>query len=257
MASRRGVEVHRPLSSAQRVRLHAIGAGARRPPRDGREASGGQRGVDIASSGPDRRSQPLRASLGVDQSVVFLHVGRLAAEKGVDVIIRAFALAREMMPARAARLVVAGAGPAEASLREVAGPDVSFLGVLDRAKSLPRLYASADAFLFSSLTETLGLVVLEAMASGLPVVATPAGGVADHLRDGENGIAIGPRDVEGMAKAIVMLTLNADRRRQLGAAALATAHELDWERELDRLDESYREILGQTPATPHATNRPC
>jgi glycosyltransferase involved in cell wall biosynthesis len=211
------------------------------------------RGVDIASFGPDRLSQPLRASLGVDQSVVFLHVGRLAAEKGVDVIIRAFALACEMMPARAARLVVAGASPAEASLREVAGPDVSFLGVLDRAKSLPRLYASADAFLFSSLTETLGLVVLEAMASGLPVVATPAGGVADHLRDGENGIGIGPRDVEGMAKTIVTLTLNADLRRRLAAAALATAQELDWERELDRLDESYREILGQSPATPHAT----
>jgi glycosyltransferase involved in cell wall biosynthesis len=213
------------------------------------------RGVDIASFSPDRRSQPLRASLGVDQSVVFLHVGRLAAEKGVDVIIRAFALARKLLPARAAKLVVAGTGPEEASLREAAGPDVTFLGVLDRARSLPRLYASADAFLFSSLTETLGLVVLEAMASGLPVVATPAGGVADHLRDNENGIAIGPRDVDGMAKAIVMLTLNADHRRRLAAAALATAHELDWERELDRLDESYREILGRAPATPHATLR--
>jgi glycosyltransferase involved in cell wall biosynthesis len=93
------------------------------------------------------------------------------------------------------------------------------------------------------------------MASGLPVVATPAGGVADHLRDNENGIALGPRDVDGMAKAIVTLTLNADRRRQLAAVALATAHELDWEQELDRLDESYREILGLGPATPHATLR--
>jgi glycosyltransferase involved in cell wall biosynthesis len=231
------------------------------PARDDLRAMGVRRVEVWGAASTSHRSAPIdgasrsaRRWVSINP-VVFLHVGRLAAEKGVDVIIRAFALAREMMPARAARLVVAGAGPAEASLREVAGPDVSFLGVLDRAKSLPRLYASADAFLFSSLTETLGLVVLEAMASGLPVVATPAGGVADHLRDGENGIAIGPRDVEGMAKAIVMLTLNADRRRQLGAAALATAHELDWERELDRLDESYREILGQSPVTPHATLR--
>ncbi len=201
------------------------------------------RGVDIAAFSPERRSQPLRAAMGVDQSVVFLHVGRLAAEKGVDVIIRAFALARELLPARAAKLVIAGTGPEEASLRDMAGPDVSFLGVLDRAKALPRLYASADAFLFSSLTETLGLVVLEAMSSGLPVVATPAGGVGDHLRDGENGIAIGPRDVDGMAKAIVTLTLSADHRRRLGAGAIATAHQLDWDLELDRLDESYREIL--------------
>lgn len=115
-----------------------------------------------ASSGS---RQPLRASLEIDESVVFLQVGRLAAEKGVDVIVRAFALAREMLPARAVKLVIAGSGPEEASLRALAGPDVTFLGVLDRAKALPRLYASADAFLFSSLTETLGLVILEAMAT--------------------------------------------------------------------------------------------
>ena len=66
--------------------------------------------------------------------------------------------------------------------------------VLDRQRMLPMLYASADAFLFSSLTETLGLVVLEAMSSGLPVIACPAGGVADHLRDGQNGIAVPPDD---------------------------------------------------------------
>jgi hypothetical protein len=72
---------------------------------------------------------------------------------------------------------------------------VTFLGNLDRSDVLPRLYASADAFLFASLTETLGLVVLEAMSSGLPVIAVPAGGVADHLRDGFNGIACAAGDV--------------------------------------------------------------
>ena len=125
--------------------------------------------------------------------------------------------------------------------------------MLDRVKALPRLYASADAFLFSSLTETLGLVVLEAMASGLPVVATPAGGVADHLRDDVNGIAIGPKDVDGMARAIVSLTMYANHRVRLAAGARATARELDWERELDRLDASYREVLErQEPAKAYA-----
>jgi len=123
---------------------------------------------------------------------------------------------------------------------------VLFLGVLDRHRSLPRLYASADAFLFSSLTETLGLVVLEAMSSGLPVIATPAGGVADHLRDEYNGVAVPPNGVDAMATAIVALTLDTARRTRLSRGARQTALLLDWETELDRLDASYRSVLTQS-----------
>jgi len=202
------------------------------------------RGVDINTFSPERRSQPLRAAYGVDESVVFLHVGRLAAEKGVEQLVRAFLLARELLPAGSARLVIAGAGPEENVLRALAGPDVLFLGVLDRQRALPRLYASADAFLFASLTETLGLVVLEAMSSGLPVIAVPAGGVADHLRDDVNGIAVPPHDVDAMARAIVALTLDAIRRRRLAGGARRTACALDWDTELDRLDAIYREVIG-------------
>jgi len=201
------------------------------------------RGVDTRAFSPLQRSSALRNAYHADDAVVFLHVGRLAAEKGVDVIVRAFHRARALLPAEATRLIIAGAGPEQASLRRMAGPDVLFVGVLDRESALPRLYASADAFLFSSLTETLGLVVLEAMASGLPVVATPAGGVADHLRHDENGIAIGPHAVEAMADAIVSLTLNETRRRFLALGARRTATALDWQAELDRLDTSYRSVL--------------
>ena len=202
-------------------------------------------GVDVAAFAPERRGQAIRAAYGVDESVVFLHVGRLAAEKGVDEVVRAFQIARELLPAGAARLMIAGAGPEEHNLRTLAGPDVLFLGVLDRQRALPRLYASADAFLFASLTETLGLVVLEAMSSGLPVIAAPAGGVADHLRDEQNGIAIPPHDVDAMARAIVALTLDATRRRKLASGARRTACALDWETELDRLDAIYRDVLGR------------
>ena len=83
-------------------------------------------GVDLAAFSPDRRSIPLRGAYGIDDSVVFLHVGRLAAEKGVDKIIRAFNHARELLPAGAARLVIAGSGPEEGALRSLAGPDVLF-----------------------------------------------------------------------------------------------------------------------------------
>lgn len=204
------------------------------------------RGVDTNAFAPAHRSGALRATYGVGDAVVFVHVGRLAAEKGVDVIVRAFQRACQLLPAGAARLIIAGTGPEEGALRRLAGPNVVLPGVLDRRRVLPRLYASADAFLFSSLTETLGLVVLEAMSSGLPVVATPAGGVADHLRDDVNGIAVGPRSVEEMADAIVLLTLNAEHRRRLGAGARQTALALDWQAELDRLDSSYRAVLRES-----------
>ncbi len=164
------------------------------------------RGVDIELFHPDRRDPRLRHAYGCDNAFLFLHVGRLAAEKGVERILDAFGAARARMPAgRDMRLIVAGTGPREHALRALAPDGVSFLGNLDRATMLPQLYASADAFLFSSHTETLGLVILEAMASGLPVIAAPAGGVADHLRDHENGIAYPPGNVDAMATAMVAI----------------------------------------------------
>jgi glycosyltransferase involved in cell wall biosynthesis len=114
--------------------------------------------------------------------------------------------------------------------------------VLDHKYALPQLYASADAFAFASLTETLGLVVLEAMASGLPVIATPAGGVADHLRNGENGLAFPAGNATEMAHAIVRLVMDPALRDRLALGARRTAESLDWEGELDRLDASYREV---------------
>lgn len=203
------------------------------------------RTIDTTIFDPRWRDDVLRRALGVDGRVLFLHVGRLAAEKDVHVILDAFRVARELLPARSVHLIIAGGGPEERALRDVAPPDVTFLGVLDRHQALPRLYASADAFLFASRTETLGLVVLEAMASGLPVVATPAGGVADHLRDGENGIAFPAGNVTAMAHAIVRLVLDPPLRSTLAAGARRAMEHLSWAGELDRLDRSYREVCSE------------
>lgn len=201
------------------------------------------RGVDLARFNPAHRDVLLRELHAPDDAFLFLHVGRLAAEKGVERILDAFDRARRAMPAgRPIRLIVAGSGPREAALRARRLPDVTFLGNLDRQLALPRLYASADAFLFASHTETLGLVILEAMASGLPVIAAPAGGVADHLCDGENGIAYLPGDVEAMATAMVTMATSPELAQRLAAGARRTAEALSWELELDRLAESYRAV---------------
>jgi len=208
------------------------------------------RGVDAQRFHPRRRSMSLRAELGLGSAFVFVHVGRLAAEKGVSLIVDAFRLVERQLPAGAARLVIAGAGPHAAALRERAPRSVVFLGQLDRETALPALYATADAFVFASVTETLGLVVLEAMASGLPVIAAPEGGVADHLRHDQNGLAYEARDVVGCAAAMVRLASDRDLTRRLGAGARRTAEERSWEMELDRLDESYREVCERSAPIP-------
>ena len=200
------------------------------------------RGVDAELFHPGRRSPEMRAAFGMGSRFTFLYVGRLAPEKRAGQIIDAFRLASERLPRGVIHLIMAGTGPCEAELRAAAPHGVTFLGFLERRSRLPDLYANCDAFAFASVTETLGLVVLEAMASGLPVIAAPAGGVRDHLRDGKNGLAYEPGDAGAMAQAMVKLAENWTLTQRLSRGARRTAEALTWERELDRLDQSYREV---------------
>lgn len=200
------------------------------------------RGVDAELFHPGRRSQAMRAALGMGSRFTFLYVGRLAPEKRAEQVVDAFRRASEVLPRGVIHLVMAGVGPRGAELRLAAPAGVSFVGFLDRRTRLPDLYANCDAFAFASVTETLGLVVLEAMASGLPVIATPVGGVREYLRDGENGLAFPEGDVSAMARAMVRLASEWGLAQRLARGARRTAEALSWERELDRLDQSYREV---------------
>jgi phosphatidylinositol alpha 1,6-mannosyltransferase len=209
------------------------------------------RGVDTELFHPRRRSPVLRAALGIGSRFTFLYVGRLAPEKRAEHVVEAFRLASSVLPKGTIHLIMAGTGPREAELRAAAPPGVTFLGFLDRRSRLPDLYANCDAFAFASVTETLGLVILEAMASGLPVVAAPAGGVRDHLRDGENGVAYEEGNVPAMAQAMLRLVGERALTQQLARGARATAEALTWELEMERLDRSYREVIG-TPQSAQA-----
>lgn len=204
------------------------------------------RGVDVDLFHPAKRSTPLRSALGLDDKFVFIHVGRMAAEKNVQVVLDAFRQTRELLPRGMVHLLVAGTGPVEAELRRRAPESVTFLGNLDRQRRLPDLYASAEAFVFASVTETLGLVVLEAMASGLPVIAVAAGGVVDNLRDGRNGLAVTEGSLTSMTDDLtarmVRLVRDPALRQALAVEARRTAEARSWRAELDRLEESYREV---------------
>lgn len=197
-------------------------------------------GVDAELFHPRHFSLPLRQRLAVGRAFTFLHVGRLAPEKNVDLVLAAFALLRVMLPDAPLRLLVAGAGPAERHLRSLATPGVTFLGAVDRTSELPALYASVDAFMTASVTETLGLVGLEAMASGLPVIACLEGGMRDYLEHANNGLAFKAGDVNEGTQMMARLVTDPSLLERLRLGARRTAEGWSSQREFDRLDEMLR-----------------
>ena len=194
------------------------------------------RGVDTALFDPLRRSDGLRRQWGADaRTPVAIHVGRLAAEKNMQTLEAAFDAIRSAAPR--ARLVVVGAGPAADGLRARC-PDVHFAGVRT-GEDLAAHYASGDMFLFPSLTETFGNVTLEAMASGLAVVAFDYAAAAEHIRHGDNGVLVGLGDAEGFARAAAALATQHARMRALGAQARMHAATLAW----DKVVGSFESLL--------------
>jgi glycosyltransferase involved in cell wall biosynthesis len=177
-----------------------------------------------------------------------LYAGRLTSEKGIWLLADAFLAARRREPRL--HLILAGGGPEEQELRARLGDAATFLGWLD-GDDLPRAYASADVFLFASQTDTFGQVVLEAQASGLPVVAVDAGGPASTIEHGRTGLLVPPEE-EALASAVLTLAQRPPLRAQLSRTALAAVRERTWEAALERLAEGYRLALGEDAAASRA-----
>ena len=204
------------------------------------------RGVDTAFFRPARRSQSRRSALGVDsRQALVLHVGRLAVEKDVATLVAAFRAARDRLGERV-RFCVAGDGPKAAWVR-TALPWSRHLGFLDRP-ALADLYADADLFVFPSATETCGLVALEALASGVPVIGSDAGGVRENLRHGITGMIVPAGHPAGFSDAIESLVLDEDQRLAMREAARAFAVGHDWTRELEQLEATYQRLCATSSA---------
>lgn len=156
------------------------------------------RAVDTVQFDPRHRDEDLRRAWGVsDDQPVVLYVGRIAPEKNLDLAVRAFQAMQRHRPDL--RYIWVGDGPARAEL-EQAHPEFRFLG-LQHGEALARSYASADLFVFPSRSETFGNVVLESLASGLPVVAFDTGAAGEHLRNGYNGYTAADGDEAGFIAA--------------------------------------------------------
>ncbi|MBQ1068756.1 glycosyltransferase family 4 protein [Micromonospora sp. D75] len=202
-------------------------------------------GVDVDTYHPDVDGTKVRERLGLADRPVVVCVSRLVPRKGQDMLIRALPEIRRRVPGAA--LLVVGGGPYRSTLEKLARQsglerDVVFTGSVPSA-DLPAHYAAGDVYAMPCRTrnrgldvEGLGIVYLEAGATGLPVVAGDSGGAPDAVRDGETGYVVGGRDVAQLADRVATLLADRDLARQFGAAGRAwVEREWRWETQAQRM----------------------
>jgi len=200
------------------------------------------RGVDTVHYRPARRATEWRQRLsgGQPDAPLLLYVGRLAPEKRIEWLRPVLAALPQ------ARLAIVGDGPSRPALEQLfAGTPTTFTGYL-RGDDLANAYASADVFVFPAANETLGNVVLEAMASGLPVVAPRSGGLVDHVTDGVNGLLFEPEVKIGLVSAVCKLMSDPAYACTLGHAGRRYAETRTWADTLDGLLQTYSRVIART-----------
>jgi glycosyltransferase involved in cell wall biosynthesis len=198
------------------------------------------RGVDTDLFNPVRRSPALRAEWGASQDcLVLLCVGRLAAEKNLSLVVSTFERMAGVQPQT--KLVLVGDGPLKQGLQKKL-PQVVFAG-FRTGDDLAQHYASADMFLFPSLTETFGNVTLEAMSSGLPVVAYRHAAAAELIRTGENGQLIEPGAEDDFQRAAVQLAEMHTLRAKMGQEARITALGQAWPLIFQKTEKIFRQVI--------------
>ena len=186
------------------------------------------RGVDSQLFSPSRRQMSLRQSWGLrENDIALLHVGRLAPEKNLGALKRCLDALQARYPARRFKLIVVGDGQKRAAL-EASLPEAVFCGV-QCAEALANHYASADVFLFPSLSETFGNVVLEAQASGLGVVAYDEAAAGQHIRHGYNGVLAMPGDEYAWLEAACWLLEGPETLRTIRLNARRHASRQSWQ----------------------------
>ncbi|MFK7701203.1 glycosyltransferase family 4 protein [Pseudomonas caspiana] len=210
------------------------------------------RGVDSVLFHPSKRSQALRDSWGLSAGdIAVLHVGRLAPEKNLCLLQSSFDALRSKYPQRQLKLVIVGDGPQRAALQQQL-PDAVFCGT-QRGETLAEHYASGDVFLFPSLTETFGNVVLEALASGLGVVAYDEAAAGQHIRHGHNGALAMPGDEAAFIDAACWLLEDSETLRRVRLNARQHASRQGWGAIIDLFE---RKMLNACPTPEPAKPKP-
>jgi glycosyltransferase involved in cell wall biosynthesis len=213
------------------------------------------RGVDTDRFHPARRNALLRQSWGLTENdLAVIYVGRLAAEKNLGLLVQAFNALRSCQPK--AKLVVVGDGPLREDLQAQC-PQAVFCG-FQSGVELATHYASADVFVFPSLTETFGNVVLEAMASGLCVLAYQEAAAALCIQHGHNGLLAKPGDEAGFNANAFAVGRGSVNFRSLGGRARSTAEFRGWEAVVNEVESVYLGLVNRREAvvTSHSQSVP-
>jgi glycosyltransferase involved in cell wall biosynthesis len=202
-------------------------------------------GVDLSRFRQDIAPIP-RAELGFGESdVILVYTGRLAPEKDLPFLLRAFNGAAQAYPD--IRLLIVGGGPELENLQD----RVNYMGIEDKVHftgqveydQVPRYLVVGDAFVTASVTEVHPLTVIEAMASGLPVLGIESPGVGDTVTDGVDGFIIPEKDIAAFTAKMVRMATDAAIRRQMGEQARKTAQKYSYERTSQRMLEIYEEVI--------------
>lgn len=201
------------------------------------------RGVDQDLFNPRQRDDEWRYRLtdGHPEDMLMVVVSRVSKEKRIDLL-------RDVLDATPGlRLAIVGDGPTRPELEQVfKGTKTVFTGFL-KGVPLAKAYAAGDLFVFPSAVETLGNVLLEAMASGLPVVAAKIGGPLDIVFPGENGLFFEPFDQDDLVRQVQRLVKDAVLRREIGVRARAYAETRSWDTEMQKLFADYAALAAGQP----------
>jgi glycosyltransferase involved in cell wall biosynthesis len=200
-----------------------------------------KRGVDAEKFNPRYRSAVIRDQLsdGHPHETLLLYVGRLSSEKNLHQLKAIL----EQVPNT--RLALVGNGPARTGLEaHFAGTRTRFMGYL-QGEALSQAYASADIFVFPSALETFGLVVVEAMAAGLPVVASRVGGVRDVIVEGHTGYTFDVGDISAMVEGVRQIVSNPERIARMGREARAFAETQSWPAMMDEVVDLYVRLIAE------------
>jgi len=201
-------------------------------------------GIDLKRfSGPERGN--MRRKLGLSDEFAVMSVGRLEWRKGFEFLLKATKILGEKLGDT--RLFVVGGGNLEESLEKMKEnlglkEKVIFLGAVSREK-IPSYLSACDCFILSSVEEGFGIVILEAMAAGLPVVATKVGGILDIIKDGENGVLVDSKSPEQIAEAVLKIHSDKSFANGLVEKARVGLQRYDWDKIAEEVDLIYKESI--------------
>lgn len=198
-----------------------------------------QRGIELESFSPSFRNEDLRRSVGASDRPILLSVSRLVKEKGLIDLVEASRILKER--SYVFQIVFVGGGPMRDELAERL-PEAHFVGYQEGLR-LSEWFASADIFVFPSATETFGNVILEAMASGTPVVGVRKGGVTDLISDGVDGFLAEPHNPRDFADKVAFLLDHPEQLRTYAANAKQKVGDYSWAASNKALLQSYRTLI--------------